>query len=74
MKEKKLCKILIDFLVIILGNACIAVSVAFFVIPNKLLVGGTAGIAVALNKLCGANEELVIHKEIETVAPDGTAP
>lgn len=61
MKEKKLYKILIDFLVIILGNACIAVSVAFFVIPNKLLVGGTAGIAVALNKLCGANEEMVIH-------------
>ena len=61
MSTKKLYKILIDFLVIILGNACIAVSVAFFVIPNKLLVGGTAGIAVALNKLWGFPEETVIH-------------
>lgn len=61
MSTKKLYKILMDFLVIILGNACIAVSVAFFVIPNKLLVGGTAGIAVALNKLWGFPEETVIH-------------
>jgi uncharacterized membrane-anchored protein YitT (DUF2179 family) len=37
------------------------VAVAFFVIPNKLLVGGTAGIAVALNKLWGFPEETVIH-------------
>ena len=61
MKENKICKILLDFLVIILGNTCIAVAVAFFVIPNKLLVGGTAGIAVALNKLWGFPEETVIH-------------
>ena len=59
MKENKICKILLDFLVIILGNTCIAVAVAFFVIPNKLLVGGTAGIAVALNKLWGFPEETV---------------
>lgn len=61
MKENKICKILLDFLVIILGNTCIAVAVAFFVIPNKLLVGGTAGIAVALSKLWGFPEETVIH-------------
>jgi uncharacterized membrane-anchored protein YitT (DUF2179 family) len=61
VKENKICKILLDFLVIILGNTCIAVAVAFFVIPNKLLVGGTAGIAVALNKLWGFPEETVIH-------------
>ena len=61
MKENKICKILLDFLVIILGNTCIAVAVAFFVIPNKLLVGGTAGIAVALNKLWGFPEETGIH-------------
>ena len=67
MNTKKICKVLIDFLVILLGNACIAFAVAFFVIPNKLLVGGTAGIAVALNALFGLQEELVIHVLVYTL-------
>ena len=67
MKEKKLRKILIDILVILLGNACIAIAVAFFVIPNKLLVGGTAGIAVAINAFCGISEEIVINGLIYTL-------
>lgn len=61
MKSRKLNKILIDILVIILGNACIAIAVAFFVIPNKLLVGGTAGIAVAVNAFWNIPEEIVIN-------------
>ena len=61
MKESRLKKILLDILVILVGNACIAIAVAFFVIPNKLLVGGTAGIAVALNAFWGIPEETVIH-------------
>lgn len=52
---------------ILLGNASIAVAVAFFVIPNKLLVGGTAGIAVAVNALCGLPEELVINGLVYTL-------
>lgn len=67
MKKKRLKKILIDILVILLGNASIAVAVAFFVIPNKLLVGGTAGIAVAINAFCGISEELVINGLIYTL-------
>ena len=67
MNKKRLYKLLIDFLVIILGNACIAIAVAFFVIPNKLLVGGTAGIAVALNALFGVQEEIVIHVLVYTL-------
>lgn len=67
MKERNLYKILIDILVIILGNACIAVSVAFFVIPNKLLVGGTAGIAVAINAFWAIPEEIVINVLIYTL-------
>jgi len=67
MNTKRICKVLIDFLVILLGNACIAFAVAFFVIPNKLLVGGTAGIAVALNALFGLQEELVIHVLVYTL-------
>ena len=62
MKEKKgLYKMLVDFLVILLGNSCIALAVAFFVIPNKLLVGGTAGIAVAINAFWNIPEEIVIN-------------
>lgn len=67
MENKKFFKILIDILVIVLGNACIAVAVAFFVIPNKLLVGGTAGIAVAMNAFCGIPEEIVINVLIYTL-------
>lgn len=61
MNESKLKKIILDILGILFGNACIAISVAFFVIPNKLLVGGTAGIAVALNAFWAVPEEIVIN-------------
>lgn len=67
MNGKRFRKILIDFLVILAGNACIAIAVAFFVIPNKLLVGGTAGIAVALNALLGLPEETVINVLVYTL-------
>lgn len=67
MGKKRLRKILIDILVILLGNACIAVSVAFFVIPNKLLVGGTAGIAVAINAFWTIPEEIIINTLIYTL-------
>lgn len=60
MQEKKFKKILTDILAITVGNASIALAVAFFVIPNKLLVGGTAGIAVAVNAFWNIPEELVI--------------
>ena len=56
-----------DVFVIFLGNLCIAFAVAFFVIPNKLLVGGTAGIAVAINAFWGIPEEVVINVLIYTL-------
>ena len=61
MSKNRCKKFLIDILVILLGNLCIALAVAFFVIPNKLLVGGTAGIAVALNAFWAVPEEVVIN-------------
>lgn len=67
MEEKGFTKFIKDLAVIIIGNACIAVSVAFFVIPNKLLVGGTAGIAVAMNAFFGIPEEIVINILIYTL-------
>ena len=71
MNRKKWRKILTDILVIFLGNASIAVAVAFFVIPNKLLVGGTAGIAVAVNAFWGLSEEVVINVLIYTLFAAG---
>lgn len=67
MEKKKIRKTLIDILVILIGNACIAIAVAFFVIPNKLLVGGTAGIAVAVNAFWAIPEEIVINVLIYTL-------
>lgn len=60
-KNKRFSKLLVDFLVILLGNSCVALAVAFFVIPNKLLVGGTAGIAVVVNAFWSIPEEIVIN-------------
>lgn len=60
-KNNHIAKILKDIAVIILGNLCIAIAVAFFVIPNKLLVGGTAGVAVAINAFWPLPEKLVIQ-------------
>ena len=67
MRERKLKKLILDILIIVLGNACIAVAVAFFVIPNKLLVGGTAGIAVAVNAFWPVPEEMVIKGLVYTL-------
>lgn len=61
MNRNRLKKIILDIIVILIGNSCIALAVAFFVIPNKLLVGGTAGIAVALNAFWAVPEEVVIN-------------
>lgn len=40
-----------DVLVVLLGNFMVAISVAFFVLPNNTLTGGVAGVAVALKPL-----------------------
>ena len=40
-----------DILVVLLGNFMVAVSVAFFVLPNNTLTGGVACVAVALKPL-----------------------
>lgn len=46
---------------VVLGNMCIAVAIAFFVVPNHILVGGSAGVAVILNKITGINENLAVQ-------------
>lgn len=40
-----------DVISVLIGNFLVAVSVAFFVLPNDMLTGGVAGVAVALKPL-----------------------
>ena len=35
-----------DILVVLLGNFMVAISVAFFVLPNNTLTGGVAGVTI----------------------------
>ena len=52
---------LLDIPTVLLGNLCIAAAVAGFVIPNKILVGGTAGVAVVVNAFLGVDEQITIR-------------
>lgn len=58
MKYKNLLK---DIPVIVLGNLIIAIAINYIIIPNQVLVGGTAGVAVAFNVLLGIDENLFIN-------------
>ena len=40
-----------DVIIVLLGNFLVAVSVAFFILPNNTLTGGVAGVAVALKPI-----------------------
>lgn len=40
---------------ILLGNIIYALAVKFFLIPGNLITGGSTGIALAVNHLCGLN-------------------
>ncbi|MBQ0064605.1 MAG: YitT family protein [Firmicutes bacterium] len=46
---------------IILGNFLVAVSVAFFILPNDILSGGVAGVAVALKPVLAFDSILLIN-------------
>ncbi|NMB18129.1 MAG: YitT family protein [Erysipelothrix sp.] len=57
MNKKQL---LLDSLAIIVGNFLLAVGVSFFIIPNDILTGGVAGIAIALSPLINLEVETII--------------
>ena len=44
--QKNLSKTLHNFLIISLGNLIYTVAVAFFILPNNLITGGTTGLAL----------------------------
>ncbi len=49
----KRTKLLLDILIVILGNFLYAAGVAFFILPSGLITGGTTGIAISINHLIG---------------------
>lgn len=54
-------KIVSDFISIIIGNLILAYAVQAFILPNQILSGGVAGIAVALYPVFHLNQEFVIN-------------
>lgn len=50
-----------DILWIIMGNIALAIGVAWFILPNDVLTGGLAGVAIALEPLIHINPELTIN-------------
>ena len=63
MKFRKgdLLKMLQELATIIIGNFVLAYSVQAFILPNDILSGGVAGIAVALYPIFQLDQELVIN-------------
>ena len=60
-KIKKHCaEYLKTGLFVVLGNALLAFLVAAFIIPHNIIMGGTTGIALVLNKLLGWNTVAVV--------------
>lgn len=58
MKRTSLLK---DAIYLILGNFILVCSVAYFIIPFKILSGGMAGVAVAIQPLVNISEEMIIY-------------
>lgn len=48
------------YFMIILGNLIVAASVSFFILPNDILSGGVAGVAVALKPILSINSVVLI--------------
>ncbi|HLV49656.1 MAG TPA: YitT family protein [Erysipelothrix sp.] len=52
--------LLVESISIIIGNLLLAFAVAFFIIPNDILTGGVAGVAIALSPLLNISVETII--------------
>ncbi len=53
-------KFVVDVLSIVLGNVILAFAVAYFIIPNNVLSGGVAGLAIALSPLVNIHVDSLI--------------
>ncbi|MCF0114972.1 MAG: YitT family protein, partial [Erysipelotrichaceae bacterium] len=53
-------KSVLSIIIILLGNALLALSVGMFILPYNILSGGVAGIAVALHPLIHIDREIAV--------------
>lgn len=58
MKNKEAWK---DLFFVMIGNLVLAIGVTVFILPNDVLTGGVAGIAVALQPLIDVDPTIVIN-------------
>ncbi len=57
---KKLTRLIQTSLFLLVGNAILAFGVAAFIIPKNILMGGTTGIGILLNKLIPVETSLIV--------------
>lgn len=50
-----------EYLWVLAGNIALAIGVAWFILPNEVLTGGLAGVAIALQKVIPLSPELMIN-------------
>ena len=53
--ENKLVKMLVNVLLIILGNAVYTLGIVLFILPTGLITGGTTGLALLANRFTGVD-------------------
>lgn len=61
MINKNIKELLLEYGQVILGNLALAIGVAWFILPNNVLTGGVAGIAVALTPLVNMSATMIIN-------------
>ncbi len=54
-------ELLYDILWMLAGNITLAMGVAWFILPNNVLTGGLAGVAIALEPIIHVNPEMFIN-------------
>ena len=59
-----------ELIMILLGNFIVACSVSFFILPNNILTGGVAGVAVALHPILPVDTVLMIDVKTEEIVQE----
>ena len=59
-KNSKISKIIMNLLIVLMGNTISALAIVTLVIPNNLPTGGGTGIGIFMNKAFGLNMSVVV--------------
>lgn len=59
--SKNISELVFEYSIVLLGNFLLAVGVVLFILPNNVLTGGVAGIAIALQPLIHIKPEIMIN-------------